>query len=302
MATPPDTPLARRRSNVRRGLLAALVVGCLLVFTAYSTEGSGGPLHSVQSTAGSLMAPVQGGATTAVRPLRDGWRWATSLINARDRAASLQQQVNELRTQVAQNQFNAEELTRLKGTAGIGDDYTKDYRPLTAEIWGSSPSPWYHRAVINRGSADGVRVHSPVLAAGDQSGLAGQITQVSSNTSVVTFLSEPRTRVGVTIPQASNAKGILSPGTPGTLQINDIPASKPVSKGQPVITAGYSDLSVPSVFPRGIPVGQVVDAGGNDSDLVQRVQVFPWVHPEDLAYVVVLVPTSQEAIDRTKTP
>lgn len=302
MGTQQSTPLAKRRSNVRRGFLAALVVGCLLLFTAYSTEGEGGPLHGLQGAVGAVIAPIQGGTTRAIQPLRDAWDWGTSLVDARDRAAQLEAENRRLRTLLVQQQFDAADSNRIKAIEGIGDDFRSDYTQVPASIIGRSTQPWYHRARLNRGRSDGVRVNSPVMARGDADGLVGLITEVFPNSSVVTFISEPRTSIGVTIEGADGALGILSPSGPNQLQVTGIPSDRPVAEDQAVFTAGFSGLRTPSVYPRGIPVGLVRGAGGRDTDIVQKVQVAAFVNPRELAYVVVLAPQSDEAIRRAETP
>ncbi|MFN8123958.1 MAG: rod shape-determining protein MreC [Thermoleophilia bacterium] len=287
---------------MRRGFLAALVVGCLLLFTAYSTEGDGGPLHGFQGAVGAIIAPIQGGTTRAVQPLRDAWGWGTSLIDARDEAARLKAENEQLKTLLVQQQFDHADTARLDALKGVGDDFRTDYTQVPASIIGLSTAPWYHRARLNRGRDDGIRVNSPVMARGDAEGLVGVITEVFPSSSIVTFISEPRTSIGVTIEGADGARGILSPSGPNQLQVTGIPADKPVTQGQAVFTAGFSGLRVPSVYPRGIPIGLVVGAGGSDTDVVQKVQVAAFVNPRELAYVVVLAPKSQDALNRAKTP
>lgn len=302
MGTQASTPLAKRRSNVRRGFLAALVIGCLMLFTAYSTEGDGGPLHGLQGAVGAIIAPIQGGTTRAVQPLRDAWNWGTSLIDARDEAARLKAENEQLRNALVQQGFDDADTRRLQALDGVGDDFRADYTQVPASIIGLSTAPWYHRARLNRGRDDGVRLNSPVMASGVQPGLAGVITEVFPNSSIVTFITEPRTSIGVIIEGADDARGILSPGGPNQMQVTGIPSDKPVAQGQAVLTAGYSNLRVPSLYPRGIPVGLVMGAGGSDTDVVQKVQVAAFVNPRDLAYVVVLAPKSPDAINRAKTP
>ena len=87
MGTQANSGIARRRATFRRVTIAALVLVCLALFTGYFRETDGGPLHGAQSTAAGVVAPVQEVATRAVQPFRDAWGWATSLKDARDRAA-----------------------------------------------------------------------------------------------------------------------------------------------------------------------------------------------------------------------
>ena len=59
MAVAATTGIARRRANVRRAVIAVLVVVCLATFSVYFRESTGGPLHGAQSAAASVVAPVQ---------------------------------------------------------------------------------------------------------------------------------------------------------------------------------------------------------------------------------------------------
>ena len=75
MSTQPNTSLARKRTNVRRGIIAGLVVACLLLFSAYVRESSGGALHSAQDGAARVVSPIQSVSNEAISPLRDAWNW-----------------------------------------------------------------------------------------------------------------------------------------------------------------------------------------------------------------------------------
>ena len=103
MAVAATTGIARRRANVRRLVIAALVIVCLAIFTGYFRESTSGPLHGAQSATASVVAPVQEVATKAVKPFRDAWGWANSLKDARDRASALQTEVEGLRGIAADN-------------------------------------------------------------------------------------------------------------------------------------------------------------------------------------------------------
>ena len=67
------------------------------------------------------MAPVQEVATRAVQPFRDAWGWATSLKDARDRAASLQTELDKLRAKDDDNLVRDQRLAQLEEAPGRGD-------------------------------------------------------------------------------------------------------------------------------------------------------------------------------------
>lgn len=281
----------------RRIIIAALVVLCLALFSLFAREGSGGPLHGVQSAVGSLMSPFQGVTSKAVKPLRDGWRWVNDMSEARDRVQQLEADNRALATQLAQQRFQQAENRRINALEGLGDNLARDYTARPAAIVATSPSPWYDRAVVDVGSADGVMVNSPVLARGfiQNEALAGIVTHVSRNRSTVTFLSEGSTAVGVTI-ESSGAKGLAQPSVAGQMMVRGILRRASVKQDDPVYTSGAaSPATLPSPYPRGIPVGFVAGVGAQESDEEWTVQLTPYVRPAELDYVVVLAPTSDKA-------
>ena len=287
----------------RRLIVGGLVVLCIIVLSIYGRETSSGPLHGIQSDAGTLVTPIQDGVSRAVQPVRNAWDWAKGLVNARDRAAQLAKENQQLRAEIVQGQFNAEENQRLLAIPGLGDAWNVDYRQVPADIVGWSASPYYDEARIDKGTSSGVIVNSPVIASGSAGpALVGVITQAGPISSTVSFLSQPQTSIGVTIANASSAFGILQPTAPGAFEITGIPISKPIANGDIVYTAGFRGLGQLSIYPRGIPIGVVTGVGHRETDVVQTVQVDPFVDPNSLAYVVALAPSSALALQRATTP
>jgi rod shape-determining protein MreC len=301
MAVSASTGIARRRATLRRGIIAALVIACLVIFTGYFREGSEGPLHDVQSTAASVMAPVQEGATRAVEPFRDAWGWATSLKDARDRAAALEVQNQELQGLAADNAVRDQRLTELESLLKVEPllDTGRElggYRRATGLVIGRSITDWYRSAQIDIGSSEGVVRNSPVVA-GTSAGaaLVGIVTSVSPNVSVVAVFLKKRTDVGATIPEAGNYPGLVQSMTPGQLQLTGVPRAAPVKNNQAVVTSGFGVKGLLSLYPPGIPIGQVTSFGSQEVDVQQTVQVTPYVDPRNRSYLTVLVPESEKA-------
>jgi rod shape-determining protein MreC len=298
-----NTPLAQRRTLARRLVIGGLVVVCVIVLSVYGRESGSGPLHGLQSGAGTVVTPLQDGVSRAVQPVRNAWDWASSLVNARDRAAQLAKENQQLRSELIQGQFNVEENQRLIAIRGLGRQWSADYSQVPADIIGWSASPYYEEARIDKGTNNGVIVNSPVIARSNSGpALVGVITQAGPISSTIAFLSQPQSSVGVTITQANSAFGILQPTAPGAYQISGIPASKPIANGDVVYTAGFQTLGQLSIYPRGIPVGVVEGVGHREADVQQTVQVVPFVNPSSLAYVVALAPRSTLALQRAATP
>jgi rod shape-determining protein MreC len=302
--TPPNTSLGKKRLTVRRAVIAGLVIVCLGVFTIYFRESASGPLHGLQDAVGSAVSPVESVTARAVRPFQDAWDWTTGLVDARDRAAQLQRDVDRLRAALATNTYDAEQLARLRGITGIlSDDLPAGYRPVTASVIAKSPSNWYSRATIDAGTADGVIRYSPVLASwaqGKPGALAGIVTSASRHRSVVTFVTDPSTVVGATVTGAKNPPGILHASTSGQLSLERIPREFKVERNAFVVTAGFSQNTLPSPYPPGLLIGQVAGVGKQEVDSFYSIQVSPLVEVRSLAEVVVLAPKSAAALRRAR--
>lgn len=301
MSTTGSTGIARRRANLRRGVIAALVIVCLTIFTGYFRESSAGPLHGAQSAAASVVSPVQEVATRAIEPVRDAWGWITSLRDARDRAAALQAEVDELRGRVVFDTVREQRLIELESLLGVEQLLDTErglggYRAEMALVNTRSITDWYRSARIAKGSSSGIVRNSPVVAGtGRGAALVGVVTSVSSDSADIAFITDGRTEVGATVPEAGGYPGLLRSTSPGQLSLTGIPRAAAVRELQAVVTRGFSGGGLPSIYPPGLPIGQVTSVGRQEVDVSFTVQVTPYVDPRQLAYLAVLVPESPEA-------
>ncbi len=148
------------------------------------------------------------------------------------------------------------------------------------------------------GSSKGVVRNSPVVAGtGRGAALVGVVTAVSSDTADVAFITDGRTEVGATIPEAGNPPGLVQSTTPGQLRLTGVPRAAPV-EAEP----GRRDLrrfkvkSLLSIYPPRHPDRPRVERrGSQEVDVQQTVQVTPYLDPRNLSYLTVLTPQSPEA-------
>ena len=73
----------RRQVRRRRATLVLLVVACLVLISSHFSEGEDGPLHSAQAGVGSILAPLEEGASRALKPFRDLVNWFDETFDAR---------------------------------------------------------------------------------------------------------------------------------------------------------------------------------------------------------------------------
>ena len=275
-----------RQVRRRRAVLFALVACCLILLTAYFGESSGGPLKSVQTGAMEVFAPVQEGANRALKPFRDLFGWFGDTLDAKSERDKLEAERDRLRAEVTKLQGAAQENDQLRGLV----DYpratgTDAFEHVTARVYSRSFSSWYDTMEINKGSSDGIRVNQPVI---NGKGLVGKIKTVSNGNAVVMLLSDAEFGVSA-VDAPSGQPGSILPvaGSHDDLLLDLVPDAKRVRRGDTVITAGTISNSLPSPFPRGIPIGSVRRIEG-EGDLDRTIHVKPFADLEDLDFVQVL--------------
>jgi rod shape-determining protein MreC len=279
-----DKGVVRRR----RAVLAICVALSVALLTAYFGESGGGVLHGLQNGAQSALAPIETGASRALKPLRDLFGWAGDTFHAKKQNKQLKTEVQQLRSQLAQSQTAERDVSQLRGLVGLSKDqgYPQGTRPVTARVIARSPTVWYSSVKINKGKSDGIRLDQPVIASG---GLAGKITRVTGGTAEVTLITDASSNVSAQVmPQGAN--GIVRPevGNPNDLLLDFVEKGRRVTQGTTVVTSGFQSSGVESLFPRGIPIGRVTKVDLSEIELYQRVHIKPFADLHQLDYVQVL--------------
>ena len=106
-----DRKVIRRR----RAVLAVFVALSVAILTAYFGESGGGFFHTLQRGAQEAFAPVETGATSALKPFRDFFGWAGDTIDAKDQNEELKAEVERLRSQLAESQTSLRDAGQLEG-------------------------------------------------------------------------------------------------------------------------------------------------------------------------------------------
>jgi rod shape-determining protein MreC len=279
-----DKKVVRRR----RAALAVFVGLSIVLLTAYFGESPGGVLHALQKGTQEALAPIETGASKALKPVRDLFGWFGDTIDAKDQNEKLRDEVEKLRGQVAEAQTAKRDASELRGILGLRDQpaYPQGADPLTARVIARSPTVWYSTVKIDKGSGDGVRENQPVVAAG---GLVGKVTRVTGGTSEVTLITDASSAVSAQI-MPEGANGIVSPalGKPKDLLLDFIERDRRVTEDTTVVTSGFSSGRLESIFPRGIPIGEVTRVDLDEVELYQRVHIEPFADLRHFDYVQVL--------------
>jgi rod shape-determining protein MreC len=251
-------------------------------------------LGGVQSAGSTVLKPFAVGVERVSQPFRDAYNWVDSLFGARSEAERLREENAELRQRAIQNQFDLQEYLTLRRLLAYRDGprFPRDFRGEAAEVIGRPAGAFTQAVVIAVGSSNGVRVNDPVVA---PEGLVGLVTRVTPGTARVQLLTDQQLAIP-SLDLGTGASGVVrhARGTRETLVLDRVRKKDVVRRGDELVTAGWSASGLSSLYPKGIPVGEVTSVGQTDTDLYQQVQVDPYVDFGSLDAVIVLVPKERE--------
>ena len=270
--------------------MGGLVVLSLVLITVSFRSTA---LDGAQGTVAGILRPFEVAADRVTRPFRDAVGWTHGLINAKNQNKKLRRQVEALRQQVIQDEGAVQENVQLKAQLNYhGPPSIRDFTKVGAAIVTHPQSPIDESVTIATGTNDGVAAGNVVVDP-STGGLVGTIDHVGASVARVTLLTDGQSAVTARDLTYPAAVGVIQRGGGGSdvLILDGVSPSANVANGDTVITAGtLGKGSLPSMFPRNIPVGTVSSASNNDVNPFKNIQVKPLVNFSTLQSVIVLVP------------
>lgn len=140
--------------------------------------------------------------------------------------------------------------------------------------------------LLNVGADDGIPPRAPVLT---REGLAGVVREVQSGSSVgmdwthPDFRASAMSRDGLVYGFAEVRRGLFR--EEDRLLLSGTPYHTRLEPGAEIVTSGIG-----GVFPRGIPIGRVVEVAEEEGGWITSYWIEPYVHPGDVVQVVILLP------------
>jgi rod shape-determining protein MreC len=275
----------RKQVRRRRAVLALLIIGSFLLLTITYGRSSGG----VQRSVSTVFSPLQTAADRALKPARDLVGWFDKTFAARGENSRLKEELASVRTQAVAGQEALSENTQLRKLVALdrGPALAESaYAPVTGRVIGRSPTVWNSTVTIDVGSGDGVRVDDPVIS-GD--GLVGTVASTQAGSSQVTLITDHASAVSAKV-VPGGVQGVIRPniGDPEDLILDFIDSTRHVHGGQAVVTSGWRAQGLASLFPPGLPVGEVTSASIVEQEASQQVHLRPYADIANLDLVQVL--------------
>lgn len=205
------------------------------------------------------------------------------------RYEALKAENDELKTQLAEMQdtlrkadATTRENTRLRNMMNLNESHDS-YEEVDAYIIGWSSTDWSNTMTINRGSNAGIEEN--MVAITDNGEVVGLVTQVGTNFAVVKTVLDSTLEISATIAD-SGYNGMVSggyiEGNEKYLQMDYLPSSSIIRNNDQVVTSGST------VYPRGLILGYVVDAGFKETGVAKYAVLKPAAEISSLEQIFIL--------------
>ena len=209
-----------------------------------------------------------------ITPLRTG------VSHLRDQAEQLYSYMFEYEALAAENEALKEKLAqmedearradavsrendRLRELAGLLDDH-EDYVVQEAYIIAWNSGDWSNTLTINRGSAAGIEPNMCVITSNGQ--VIGLVQEVGPNYAIIKTVLDSSLEISATIASSGYSgmvKGNYVEGNENYLRMDYLPSSAVIRNKDQVVTSGSI------VYPKGLILGYVVDAGFGDTGVAK---------------------------------
>ncbi|OHE17436.1 MAG: rod shape-determining protein MreC [Syntrophobacterales bacterium GWC2_56_13] len=222
-------------------------------------------------------APVEDTINISLQNLHDVWKRYLFLVGLDDENRRLRKRNAGLTEQLNRYREGSLEAMRLRKLLELRESFPQ--RAVAARVIDRNRSSLFKTLLINKGTADGLRVGLAVLS--DQ-GVVGRIIETSWHASRVLLLIDGNSNIDGLI-QRSRAQGILQGAGSAGCSLKYISRAEEVLAGDVVISSGLS-----GVLPKGLLLGVVTGASRKEGGLFQKIDVAPAVDFEKLEEVLAL--------------
>lgn len=230
-----------------------------------------------------ILAPFNQGVHGVVEYAADAWREYVWLVGARTENEELRAELDTLRIE---KQSLERELGRIERSAALVS-YQADIASSTllAEVVGGGASVAAREVIIDKGRADGVAAGMAVITS---QGVVGRIEAAHSGSSLVVLINDVDAAVGAIL-EDTRVRGVLKGRGGRDCELEYINPDVPVRIGEKVYTSGAD-----RIFPKGLPVGEVVDR--EQSGDSQTIRVRPFAQLDRLDEVLVVTKGVHQAL------
>ena len=205
----------------------------------------------------------------------------------------LEERIAEMEDVARQADSVSRENERLRKLLDLKATH-EDYKLVDAYIIGWSSTDWENTFTINRGTAAGIQENMCAITANGE--VVGLVTAVGINYAEVTTVLDSTLEISGTIATSGYngmVRGGYVDGNEKLLQMNYLPSSAIIRNQDQVVTSGST------VYPRGLIMGYVVDAGFEETGVAKFALLDPAADISSLEQIFIITDYTNEVVSET---
>jgi rod shape-determining protein MreC len=247
----------------------------------------------VADTRFRVVEPLRAGLAVVLLPVQrtlavpvDAWRGGSAYLQGLSSALQGEAQARARLAQQAEGMARAEQLAvenqHLRALLGLKAALA--VHSQAAEVMYEAADPYSRKVFIDRGSAQGIALGSPVV---NEHGVLGQVTRVYPFSAEVTLLVDKDAAVPV-LDARTGHRSVAFGGTAG-MELRFTSADADVQPGDLLQTSGLD-----GVYPPGLAVAKVLHVERRAETGFARIALAPAALPDGVRHVLVLEPVSAQ--------
>ena len=242
-----------------------------------------------------IMTPFRAAATTLTRTAETYYSYMFRYEALEAENEVLQKQIAEMENVAREADSISRENERLRQALQLQAAH-EDYVMVDAYIIGWSSTDWENTLTINRGTAAGIEENMCAVTANGE--VVGLVTEAGINYAEVTTVLDSTLEISGTI-SSSGYNGMVSggyvEGHETLLQMNYLPSSAIIRNQEQVVTSGST------VYPRGLIMGNIVDAGFEETGVAKYALLDPAAEISSLEQIFIITEYTTEVVGSMTT-
>ncbi len=243
--------------------LKIILVVAVLVTAALSVSASLTNQSVPDLVIQGLLTPFRSAATTLTNTVERYYSYMFRYEALEAENEVLKAQIAQMEDVARQAEATSRENERLRKAAKLENTH-ESYELMDAYIIGWDSTDYTNVLTINRGTNSGIALNMCAVTANGE--VVGLVTQVGNNYAQVKTVLDSTLEISSTI-SASGYNGMVSggyiDGNEKLLKMDYLPSAAIIRNNQQVVTSGST------VYPRGLIVGSIVDAGFEETGVAK---------------------------------
>lgn len=260
-----------------------IIIIVAVLLTAALSVMAGLTNHSIpELLVQGIVAPFRAAGTSLTKTAERYYSYMFRYEALEAENEALKKQVAELQDTARKADATERENTRLRNTMKLLESHDT-YEEVDAYIIGWSSTDWSNTLTINRGTSAGITEN--MVAITDNGEVVGLVSQVGPNFAVVKTVLDSTLEISATI-ATSGYNGMVSggyiEGNDKYLQMDYLPSSAIIRNKDQVVTSGST------LYPRGLILGSVVDAGFKETGVAKYAVLKPAAEISSLEQIFIV--------------